>query len=58
MLPGTALLLPAQNTYTLHDPIRENRDAEHARRALAALGPVLSLHVMCEKHPSVNILAQ
>jgi hypothetical protein len=25
---GTALLLPAQNTHTLHDPIR---DTEHAR---------------------------
>jgi hypothetical protein len=25
---ATALLLPAQNTYTLHDPIR---DTEHAR---------------------------
>ena len=30
---ATALLLPAQNTHTLHDP---KRDAEHAR-ALAAL---------------------
>ena len=27
---ATALLLPAQNTYTLHDPIRI-RDTEHAR---------------------------
>ncbi len=33
---ATALLLPAQDTHTLHDPIR---DAEHAR-ALAALRTV------------------
>ena len=31
---ATALLLPAQNTHTLHDPIR---NPEHARAALAAL---------------------
>ena len=42
MLPGTALLLPAQNTYTLHDPIR---DAEHVRAGGVGSCAVVTCHV-------------